>query len=66
MIQAAAFTLGLLVMFVFSSARNNIRTGRAHSAVLRNVGMGVVGSLAALSIILIASIPLGLDLTQLG
>lgn len=66
MIQAAAFTLGMLAMFVFSSARHNLRVGREHSAVLRNVGLGVVGSLAAVSFILIASIPLGIDLTQLG
>lgn len=66
MIQAAAFTLGMLVVFVFSSARNNIRAGREHSAVLRNVGMGLVGSLAAVSIILLASIPLGFDLTTLS
>ncbi|MES2289548.1 MAG: hypothetical protein V4530_07400 [Pseudomonadota bacterium] len=66
MIQAAAFTLGMLAMFVFSSARNNLRMGREHSPVLRNVGMGVVGSLAAVAIVLIASIPLGIDLTQLG
>ena len=66
MIQAAAFTLGMLVVFVFSSARNNIRMGRDHSPVLRNVGLGVVGSLAAVAIILIASIPFGIDLSQLG
>lgn len=66
MIQATAFTLGMLAMFVFSSARNNLRMGREHSPVLRNVGMGVVGSLAAVAIVLIASIPLGIDLTQLG
>lgn len=61
MVETMVFSYGMLISFVLTGAHRNNSVKRPHSQTLRNAGLVLAGSLATLSALLIASIPLGID-----
>lgn len=50
MLEALAFSYGLLLSFVFAGAERNHRAQRAHAPMLVYIGYVLCGSLAATSV----------------
>lgn len=66
MIETMVFSYAALIGFVFTGASRNQKAQRAHPPQLRYIGFVLAGSLATLSLLLLASIPLGIEITILS
>ncbi len=61
MFEAFAFTSAMLVGFIMTSARRNIRLARRHPTMMVCAGYTMVGLLGSISIALFACVALGVD-----
>lgn len=63
MIETLVMSYGMLVGMVLTGASRNVKQARPHSPTLRRIGHVVAGSLLTLSLLLLASIPLGIGVS---